>query len=140
MGLESFAGTWLCTEVEKMTELLEALDVGFIARNAAYAFNYGKGSSIIEFQVDGDKITLINKGMRETTNNLTIGGSDQELTDPTGETILCDVSMEGDVLVFVQRKSDGSSYGTSKRFIRDGQLIVEISMGDVIAVRTHTRQ
>ncbi|XP_005993192.1 fatty acid-binding protein, heart [Latimeria chalumnae] len=129
---DAFAGTWDLTNSENFDHYMEALDVGFITRQAAVKL---KPTTIIS--VDGDVITVKTKSMLKTTEiKFKLG---QEFDEATADDRKCKsiVTLDGNKLVHVQ-KWDGKETSLVRE-IQDGKLILTLTIGDIVSVRTYEK-
>mmetsp|Transcript_36549 Transcript_36549/g.79643 ORF Transcript_36549/g.79643 Transcript_36549/m.79643 type:complete len:142 (-) Transcript_36549:150-575(-) len=141
MGLEKLSGTWLCTEVNNLEGVFEKLEVGWVKRKAAKAFNYGKNRAVQVVTVEGDKITILIKGMYTMTNVFTIGAYGQPALGPDMSSVVCDVVLEGDDVLILNMTSNNNKKIVAKRYIReDGKMVQEFSCEGMTGWRELTKQ
>ena len=136
-----FTGEWLCTDIEgDMAKLMEGLGVGWMKRKAAGAGGYGKGKQKQTISFEGDTISIVNaSGFGEPkVNTLKLDGSEQPMDTPDGETGTGTIKWEGSALVSVLVR--GKLSISSKRYLRDKQMCLEVTVGDVTVTRVFTKQ
>ena len=126
-----FSGTWKCIDLEgDWDKFLEAQGIGWIKRKAAKAFDYGKGKQKQIITMEGDKVTVVNHGQKETTVTFIIGGGQQSVTTPEGGEETVNPIWDGDILDM------GASGDSGMRRYMDGErMVVEIKTGSLIVRR-----
>lgn len=137
MGIEALAGKWLTIDEHNTKGLLEKMNVAWVKRQAAAAFGYGKGKARNIITVEGDKITIQIVGLMNTTNVFSLTNSEpQDGQGPDGSDAKCIVSVEGDTFVQIMKPKGGGPDIECRRFVRDGQMILEFKCEDVFSTRT----
>ncbi|KAL8220271.1 UNVERIFIED_CONTAM: Fatty acid-binding protein, heart [Gekko kuhli] len=127
---EAFAGVWHLTESNNFDEYMKCIGVGFATRQMA---NMTKPSTVIT--VDGDKVTLKTQSTFKTTEiNFKLGEEFDETTADDRH-VKSIVTLEDGKLVHVQ-KWDGKET-TLVRELKDGKLILTLTMGDVVCTRIY---
>ncbi|XP_077193257.1 fatty acid-binding protein, heart [Paroedura picta] len=129
---EAFAGVWHLVDSCKFDDYMKAIGVGFATRQIA---NMTKPSTTIE--IDGDKITLKTQSTFKSTEiNFKLGEEFDETTADDRH-VKSTVTLEDGKLVHVQ-KWDGKET-TLVRELKDGKLILTLTMGDVVCTRTYQK-
>ena len=81
MALPDVAGNWKCTSIEgDFGKVLEGMNVGWMKRKAASAMGFGVNKQEQTIAIDGNKMTIENRGPRKTTTaTVTVDGSEQDV-------------------------------------------------------------
>ncbi|XP_044150987.1 fatty acid-binding protein, adipocyte-like [Bufo gargarizans] len=130
--VDQFVGTWKLCESKGFDEYMQCLGVGFTTRKAAIM---AKPNVVVS--KNGDEISLKTQSSLKTTEvKFRLGEEFEETTadDRKTKTI---ITCDDGVLTQVQ-KWDGKST-TIKRELKNGQLVVTCSMGDVTCVRVYDK-
>ncbi|XP_067274781.1 fatty acid binding protein 7, brain, b [Pseudorasbora parva] len=130
--VDAFCGTWKLVDSENFDEYLKALGVGFAIRQVG---NVTKPTVIIS--KEGDKVVQKTQStFKNAEISFTLG---EEFDEITADDRHCKstVVMDGDQLVHVQ-KWDGKET-TFVREIKDGKMVMKLTLGDVVAVRTYEK-
>ncbi|XP_051732197.1 fatty acid binding protein 7, brain, b [Ctenopharyngodon idella] len=130
--VDAFCGTWKLVNSENFDEYMKALGVGFAVRQVG---NVTKPTLIIS--KEGDKVVLKTQStFKNTEISFKLG---EEFDETTADDRHCKstVVMDGDQLVHVQ-KWDGKET-TFVREIKDGEMLMKLTFGDVVAVRTYEK-
>ncbi|KAK9956772.1 hypothetical protein ABG768_014483 [Culter alburnus] len=130
--VDAFCGTWKLVNSENFDEYMKALGVGFAVRQVG---NVTKPTLII--LKEGDKVVIKTQStFKNTEISFKLG---EEFDETTADDRHCKstVVMDGDQLVHVQ-KWDGKET-TFVREIKDGKMVMKLTFGDVVAVRTYEK-
>ncbi|KAF4099774.1 fatty acid binding protein 7, brain, b [Onychostoma macrolepis] len=130
--VDAFCGTWKLLSSENFDEYMKALHVRFATRQVG---NVTKPTLIIS--KEGYKVVLkTQSAFKHTEITFTLG---EEFDETTVDDRHCKstVVMDGDQLVHVQ-KWDGNET-THVREIKDGKMVMKLTFGDVVAVRTYEK-
>uniref|UniRef100_A0A7N5JZ76 Lipocalin/cytosolic fatty-acid binding domain-containing protein n=1 Tax=Ailuropoda melanoleuca TaxID=9646 RepID=A0A7N5JZ76_AILME len=112
---------------------MKALDVSFATRQIA---NLTKPTTIIE--VNGKKIIIKTQSTFKNTQICFTLGEEFEETTADSRHVKSVVTLEGGKLVHVQ-KWDGKETSLVRE-IKDGKLILTLTMGDVVCTRTYQKE
>ncbi|XP_048063367.1 fatty acid binding protein 7, brain, b [Megalobrama amblycephala] len=130
--VDAFCGTWKLVNSENFDEYMKALGVGFAVRQVG---NVTKPTLVI--LKEGDKVVIKTQStFKNTEISFKLG---EEFDETTADDRHCKstVVMDGDQLVHVQ-KWDGKET-TLVREIKDGKMVMKLTFGDVVAVRTYEK-
>ncbi|XP_042297147.1 fatty acid-binding protein, heart [Sceloporus undulatus] len=129
---QAFAGTWNLVESNAFDEYMKAIGVGFATRQIA---NMTKPTTIIE--VDGDKITIKTQSTFKSTEiNFKLAEEFDETTADDRH-VKSIVTLDEGKLVHVQ-KWEGKETSLVRE-LKDGKLILTLTMGNVISTRTYQK-
>ncbi|XP_051500973.1 fatty acid binding protein 7, brain, b isoform X1 [Myxocyprinus asiaticus] len=130
--VDAFYGTWKLAESENFDEYLKAIGVGFATRQVA---NMTKPTLIIS--KEGDKIVVKSQStLKNTELSFTLG---EEFDEITVDDRHCKSTMvmNGDQLIHVQKWNGKET--TFVREIKDGKMVMTLTFGDVVSVRTYEK-
>ncbi|XP_044290735.1 fatty acid-binding protein, heart [Varanus komodoensis] len=129
---EAFVGVWNLVESHNFDGYMKALEVGFATRQIA---NLTKPTTIIEY--DGGQMTI--KTQSTFKNTEITFKLEEEFDETTADDrhVKSVVTLEGGKLVHVQ-KWDGKET-TLVRELKDGKLILTLTMGNVVCTRTYQK-
>ncbi|XP_059353902.1 fatty acid-binding protein, brain [Carassius carassius] len=130
--VDAFCGTWKLVSSENFDEYMKALGIGFATRQVG---NVTKPTLIIS--KEGDKVVQKTQStFKNTEISFKLG---EEFDETTVDDRHCKstVVLDGDQLVHVQ-KWDGKET-TFVREIKDGKMVMKLTFGDVVAVRTYEK-
>ncbi|XP_063079162.1 fatty acid binding protein 7, brain, b [Engraulis encrasicolus] len=130
--VDAFCATWKLVDSENFDEYLKALGVGFALRQVG---NVTKPTVVISHE--GGKFVL--KTLSTFKNTEISCKMGEEFDESTADDRHCKslVAMEGDKLVHTQKWD-----GKETRFVReikDGKMIMTMTLGGVTAVRTYEK-
>ncbi|XP_054855309.1 fatty acid-binding protein, heart [Eublepharis macularius] len=129
---EAFVGVWNLVESCNFDSYMKAIDVSFATRQIA---NLTKPTTIIE--ADGDKVTIKTQSTFKSTEiNFKL---DEEFDETTADDrhVKSLVTLDGGKLVHVQKWNGKET--TLVRELKDGKLILTLTMGDVVCTRTYQK-
>ncbi|XP_070620319.1 fatty acid-binding protein, heart [Erythrolamprus reginae] len=127
---EAFAGCWKLVESDKFDDYMKALGVSFATRQLAIMV---KPTTTIE--VNGDAITIkTHSTFKNTEINCKVGEEFDETT-ADGREVKSIVTLDGGKLVHIQKWNGKET--SLVREIKDGKLILTLTMGDVVCTRTY---
>ncbi|XP_020668034.3 fatty acid-binding protein, heart [Pogona vitticeps] len=129
---EAFAGVWNLVESHGFDDYMKTIGVGFATRQIA---NLTKPTTIIE--VDGEKVTIKTQSTFKSTEiNFKL---EEEFDETTADDrhVKSVVTLEGGKLVHVQ-KWDGKETSLVRE-LKDGKLILTLTMGNVVCTRTYQK-
>ncbi|XP_051892160.1 fatty acid-binding protein, brain-like [Pristis pectinata] len=131
--MEAFVGTWRLVDSENYDSYMRELGMNFATRQLG---NVTKPTTVIK--VDGDQVTLQSFSTYRSTEITFI--LDKPFDEHTTDNRNCKtvVTFEGEKLIQIQ-KWDGKQT-TLVREIRDGKLILTLTLNDVVSVRTYERE
>ncbi|XP_072913472.1 fatty acid binding protein 7, brain, b [Hemitrygon akajei] len=130
--VDAFVGTWKLTESENFDSYMKAVGVSFATRQVG---NVTKPTIVIS--KEGDTVTLKTLStFKNTEISFKLG---EEFDETTADDRNCKttIQLEGEKLVHVQ-KWDGKET-SFVREIKDGKMIMTLTYGDVVAVRTYEK-
>ncbi|XP_076006150.1 fatty acid-binding protein, heart-like [Genypterus blacodes] len=132
--VENFVGSWKMVSSEKFDDYLKAVGVGFAIRQMA-----GRATPKMIFSVDDDGCICLKteSTFKRHQVKFKLGETFHETT-PDGRKTSNVVNMEGDKLVHKQ-SWDGKE-AIIERAITDGKMVVKLTMGDVVSVRTFAKE
>ena len=144
MAAVDFTGQYLCKREDNTGNLLKALGVGMLRRNAAWAFGYGVNRARLNVNHDGNSFEWETVGMKTFTNKITVDGTEQTTEDAEGEEqiVIARWINEGKTLRR-QRVGGDSKYAdvhSETYFDDEGMLVIKITCGDVISSRWFAKQ
>ncbi|XP_008533435.1 fatty acid-binding protein, adipocyte [Equus przewalskii] len=129
---DAFVGTWKLVASENFDEYMKEVGVGFATRKVA---GMAKPNMIIS--VNGDVITIKTEStFKNTEISFKLGQEFDEVTADDRK-VKSTISLEGGVLVHVQ-KWDGKSTTINRKRV-DDKLVLECIIKDVTAIRTYER-
>ncbi|KAG7469754.1 hypothetical protein MATL_G00132210 [Megalops atlanticus] len=132
--VDAFLGTWKMTASENFDDYMKALGVGFPTRQMG---NMAKPSLVIS-KDDQGVISMKSQSTFKTTEiKFKLNEEFDETTADDRKTKTV-ITVEDGKLIQKQ-KWDGKST-TLERSVEDGKLIARCIMGDVVAVRTYTKE
>ncbi|XP_041045530.1 fatty acid-binding protein, liver-like [Carcharodon carcharias] len=130
--VEAFVGVWGLQASENFDEYMKHLEVGLVQRNMAKTL---KPNTIIS--TDGDTIILETKSSFKSTKiQFKLGEEFDENTADDRKTKTT-VTLDNGKLIQIQRW-DGKET-TLVRELKDGDLILTCTMGDVVCTRTYRK-
>jgi len=134
MAAEKFNGTWKIVESQKFDDYMKAIGVGFAMRTAGNATK-----PVLTIDFDGTTFEYKSVSSFKTiTGKHPIGEEFDEKT-PDGRECKSKFVMDGDKLVQTQKWGDKET--TLTRYINaEGQLVVDLAMGDVKGCRIYKRE
>merc|ERR1712166_1208038 len=110
-------------------------------RTAASAMGYGKNSAKQTFTQTGETIEILTEARKTFTNKFTLGGTAEKQNDPDGVERPMSCVFNGEELVQTIFEDDGTTVKSlATRTIKDGIITMTLTLGDVKAVRTWTKQ
>ncbi|KAM9308631.1 myelin P2 protein-like [Gastrophryne carolinensis] len=127
--VDQFIGTWKLTDSQGLDEYMQCLGVGFAARKAGAM---AKPNLVISR--NGDEICVRTESALKSVELKFKLGEEFDETTPDNRKTKTLITCEDGVLIQVQ-KWDGKET-TIKRELKNGQLVVTCSIGDVTCVRT----
>ncbi|XP_053123255.1 fatty acid-binding protein, heart [Hemicordylus capensis] len=130
---EAFVGVWNLVESCNFDDYMKAIEVGFATRQIA---NLTKPTTIIE--VDGDKVTIKTQSTFKSTVVSFKLGEEFDETTADDRHVKSLVTLDGGKLVHVQ-KWDGKETSLVRE-LKDGKLILTLTMGSVVCTRTYHKQ
>ncbi|KAM6428115.1 fatty acid-binding protein, heart [Liasis olivaceus] len=130
---EAFAGVWKLVESVNFDEFMKALDVSFATRQIA---NLTKPTTIIE--VNGINVTIKTQSTFKNTEISCVLGEEFDETTADSRHVKSIITLDGGKLVHVQ-KWDGKETSLVRE-IKDGKLILTLTMGDVVCTRTYHKE
>ncbi|XP_078396774.1 fatty acid-binding protein, liver-like [Cetorhinus maximus] len=130
--VEAFVGVWGLQATENFDEYMKHLEVGLVQRNMAKTI---KPNTIIS--MDGDTIILETKSSFKSTKIQFKLGEEFDETTADDRKTKTTVTLDNGKLVQIQRW-DGKET-TLIRELKDGDLILTCSMGDVVCTRTYRK-
>ncbi|XP_062996840.1 fatty acid-binding protein, heart [Elgaria multicarinata webbii] len=129
---EEFAGVWNLVESRNFDGYMKAIEVGFATRQIA---NMTKPTTIIE--VDSDKFTIKTQSAFKSTEIIFKLGEQFDEITADDRHVKSLVTLEGGKLVHVQKWAGKET--TLIRELKDGKLILTLTMGDVTCTRTYQK-
>nr|UUB88323.1 NSP1-H61A-UG [synthetic construct] len=136
-SVEKFVGTWKIADSHNFGEYLKAIGAPKELSDGGDATT----PTLYISQKDGDKMTVkIENGpptFLDTQVKFKLGEEFDEFPSDRRKGVKSVVNLVGEKLVYVQ-KWDGKET-TYVREIKDGKLVVTLTMGDVVAVRSYRR-
>ncbi|KAM6370838.1 fatty acid-binding protein, heart [Pluvialis apricaria] len=129
---DAFAGTWKLVDTANFDEYMKALGVGFATRQMA---GLTKPTTIIE--VAGDKITVKTQSTFKNTEISFKLGEEFDETTADDRHVKSVVTLDGGKLVHVQ-KWEGKETSLVRE-LKDGKLILTLTMGNVVSTRTYEK-
>ncbi|KAJ6663855.1 hypothetical protein lerEdw1_009935 [Lerista edwardsae] len=129
---EAFVGVWNLVESSRFDDYMKAVGVGFATRQMA---SFLKPTTIIE--KDGDKLTIKTQSTFKNTEIHFELGKEFDETTADDRHVKSLVTLEGGKLVHIQ-KWDGKETSLVRE-LKDGNLILMLTMGDVVSTRTYTK-
>ncbi|NP_001279793.1 fatty acid-binding protein, heart-like [Callorhinchus milii] len=130
--VEQFVGKWKLIESVKFDDYMKAVGVNFSLRNLAKVI---KPTTIIS--IDGGTVTVrTQSAMKNTEINFNPGEEFSEKT-ADGRDTKTTVTIDNNKMVQVQRWDDKET--TLVREMKDGKLILTLTMGDVVCTRTYEK-
>ena len=112
------------------------MQIGWIKRKAANAMGWGVGKQRFIITQDEDNITVVDRGMRETSVSFVVGAGEFEFVNPQGNTELVTATWEDDDVLQLDNKAKGLLI---RRFIEDGELVQTLAIEGVVATRRYKR-
>lgn len=141
----AFAGRWLLAECKGDMEAF-MIEVGtpWLLVNMAKSFNFGIGKVLQDVSLNGNKLQIITEGTPKGVNtmNVTINDGLQETVGLDGNPVFVGFSWETDAMLFMEGElSDGKVIPTTRRYIQDGDTVLETTAPSGTTVkRIFTRQ
>ncbi|XP_034974145.1 fatty acid-binding protein, heart [Zootoca vivipara] len=129
---EAFAGVWNLVDSCNFDDYMKAIGVGFATRQMA---NLTKPTTIIE--VDGNKITLKTQSTFKNTEIKFTMGEEFDETTADDRHVKSLVTLDGGKLLHVQKWDEKET--SLVRELKDGKLILTLTMGNVICTRTYQK-
>ncbi|XP_037683836.1 fatty acid-binding protein, heart [Choloepus didactylus] len=130
--VDAFLGTWKLVDSQNFDEYMKCLGVGFATRQVAVMT---KPTTIIE--KNGDTITIKTQSTFKSTEISFELGVEFDETTADDRKVKSIVTLDGGKLVHVQ-KWDGKET-TLVRELKDGKLILTLTFGSVVSIRTYER-
>ncbi|XP_049676175.1 fatty acid-binding protein, heart [Accipiter gentilis] len=130
--VDAFLGTWKLVDTANFDEYMKALGVGFATRQVA---SLTKPTTIIEMA--GDKITVKTQSTFKNTEISFKLGEEFDETTADDRHVKSKVTLDGGKLVHVQ-KWDGKETSLVRE-LKDGKLILTLTMGNVVSTRTYEK-
>ncbi|KAM9308630.1 myelin P2 protein-like [Gastrophryne carolinensis] len=130
--VDQFIGTWKLTDSQGFDEYMQCLGVGFATRKAGAM---AKPNVIIA--KNGDEICLKTESTLKTTELKFKLGEEFEETTADNRKTRTVITCDDGVLTQVQKWNGKET--TIKRELKNGQLVVTCTMGDVTCVRTYDK-
>ncbi|KAM4029329.1 myelin P2 protein-like [Anomaloglossus baeobatrachus] len=130
--VDQFVGTWKLCDSQGFDEYMQCLGVGFATRKAGAI---AKPNVVIS--KNGDEISLKTESSLKTTEVRFKLGEEFDETTADSRNTRTIITCDDGVLTQVQ-KWDGKET-TIKRELKNGQLVVTCTMGDVKCVRVYDR-
>ncbi|XP_007897487.1 fatty acid binding protein 7, brain, b [Callorhinchus milii] len=130
--VDAFVATWKLTVSENFDEYMKALGVGFAVRQVG---NVTKPTIIIS--KEGDKVVIKTQSTFKNTEISFKLGEEFDESTPDDRNCKSTVSLDDDKLVHVQ-KWDGKET-TFVREIKDDKMVMTLTFGDIVAVRTYEK-
>ncbi|XP_040287962.1 myelin P2 protein-like [Bufo bufo] len=130
--VDQFVGTWRLRDSQGFDEYMQCLEVGFATRKAG-----AMAKPNVVISKNGDEICLKTESSMKTTEMKFKLGEEFDETTADGRKTKTIITCDGGVLTQVQ-KWEGKET-TIKREIKEGQLVVTCSMGDVKCVRVYDK-
>ncbi|KAM5249098.1 fatty acid-binding protein, heart isoform 2-T2 [Ctenodactylus gundi] len=131
--VDAFLGTWKLVDSKNFDDYLKSLGVGFTTRQVA---SMTKPTTIIEKK--GDTIIL---KTHSTFKNMEISfqlGVEFDETTADDRKVKSTVTLDGGKLVHVQKWNGQET--TLVREINDGKLILTLTHGSAVSVRTYEKE
>ncbi|KAM8796080.1 fatty acid-binding protein, heart [Eudromia elegans] len=129
---DAFAGTWKLVDSSNFDEYMKALGVGFATRQVA---GLTKPTTVIE--VSGDRVTVKTQSTFKNTEISFTLGEEFDETTADDRHVKSLVTLEGGKLVHVQ-KWEGKETSLVRE-LKDGKLILTLTMGSVVSTRTYEK-
>lgn len=138
--LNDFAGEWLLESVgDQADELLALNGYGWVQRKFAKGIKYGVGKYKFIIAVEGEKLTLTEKGRQTVTNIMEIG-KEGKYTLMDGTTVVKVVGTKFDSSrgVIEATNIGGAGSGAIRYdmdrliYIEEGKLVMEIRVADKV--------
>ncbi|CAJ0937406.1 unnamed protein product [Ranitomeya imitator] len=130
--VDQFVGTWKLCDSQGFDEYMQCLGVGFATRKAG-----AMAKPNVVISKNGDEICLKTESSLKTTEVRFRLGEEFDETTADSRNTRTIITCDDGVLTQVQ-KWDGKET-TIKRELRNGQLVVTCTMGDVKCVRVYDR-
>ncbi|XP_042649447.1 fatty acid-binding protein, heart isoform X2 [Tyto alba] len=130
--VDAFVGTWKLVDTANFDEYMKALGVGFATRQMA---GLTKPTTIIE--VEGDKVTVKTQSTFKSTEISFKLGEEFDETTADDRHVKSVVKLDGGKLIHVQ-KWDGKETSLVRE-LKDGKLILTLTMGNVVSTRTYEK-
>ncbi|NXB81211.1 FABPH protein, partial [Donacobius atricapilla] len=134
--VDAFVGTWKLVDTSNFDEYMKApragSSVGFATRQVA---GFTKPTTIIE--LDGDKVTVKTQSTFKNTEITFKLGEEFDETTADDRHVKSVVTLDGGKLVHVQ-KWEGKETSLVRE-LKDGKLILTLTMGNVVSTRTYEK-
>ncbi|CAI5453742.1 unnamed protein product [Caenorhabditis angaria] len=136
MSTQDFVGRWKLVESENFEEYMKEVGIGFITRKAVANLK-----PILEIKVEGDVWHYNHYSTFKNTLMSFKLGEEFEETTGDGRTLKSLVIFENGKFVHTQKKiKDSDKDSTFTRWIENGQLIITLQSGSVVARRVFLRE
>eukprot|EP00301_Raphidiophrys_heterophryoidea_P014526 c22950_g1_i1.p1 GENE.c22950_g1_i1~~c22950_g1_i1.p1 ORF type:complete len:155 (+),score=43.03 c22950_g1_i1:39-467(+) len=138
-SIEKMVGKWVCSEVSpNMGAFMEKTGAPWIARTAASAAGFGKGSAKQTITKDGELVTITTEGARTITTTVSLNGQSGQSDTPLGTaTVTATVNDNGELHILALK--DGKEIKMSHKLESDTVRIQNMSLDGVDAWRRWTR-
>uniref|UniRef100_A0A8C5QV28 Cytosolic fatty-acid binding proteins domain-containing protein n=1 Tax=Leptobrachium leishanense TaxID=445787 RepID=A0A8C5QV28_9ANUR len=130
--VDHFLGTWKLCDSQGFDDYMRVLGVGFATRKAGAI-----AKPNLVFSKNGDEICLKTESTLRTTELKFRLGEEFDETTPDDRKTKTLITCDNGVLIQVQ-KWDGKET-TIRRELKDGQMVVTCTMGDVKCVRLYEK-
>mmetsp|Transcript_10419 Transcript_10419/g.25134 ORF Transcript_10419/g.25134 Transcript_10419/m.25134 type:complete len:215 (+) Transcript_10419:62-706(+) len=134
----SFAGSWVLEKVEgDFDALLKEQGQGYMMRRMAKSMGYGVGKVHQTIEQDGDVLTITITNPKGTTvMKFTVNGEEQDSRDPMEDKpVKILPQWDGDALVLATRNSAGAALPTTRRFLRDEEMVMELTTPNGVSAK-----
>ncbi|XP_036621844.1 fatty acid-binding protein, heart [Trichosurus vulpecula] len=131
--VDAFVGTWKLVDSKNFDEYMKSLGVGFATRQVA---NMTKPTTIIE--ISGDTVTLKTHSTFKNTEISFKLGVEFDETTADDRKVKSLVTLDGGKLVHVQKWNGQET--TLIRELQDGKLILTLTHGSAVCVRTYEKE
>jgi len=131
---EKFNGTWKIVESVKFDEYMKAIGVGLVMRKAGNATK-----PVLTIKFDGKVFEYSSVSTFKTITGKHPIDEEFDETTPDGRKCKSKFYMDGDKLVQVQ-KWDGKETTLTRYINAEGQLVVDLVMGDVTGKRVYAKE
>ncbi|XP_043929775.1 fatty acid-binding protein, brain [Protopterus annectens] len=130
--VEALCATWKLTDSENFDEYMKALGIDFATRKIGMVTK-----PTITISKDGDTFTIKTESTFKNTEISFKPGEDFDEHTPDNRNCKSTVTVDGDKLVHVQKWDDKQT--TFTREVQDGKMVMTLTIGDVVAVRTYEK-
>ena len=101
--------------------------------------SYGKGKTLQIVTQEGDKFTVVNRAMKETTVSFVVGGGQQETLDAEGKMNQVTPTWDGEVLSMSIVRDDGKLM-TQKRYMNGDDMVLDAECNGQHLIRIFVKQ